>query len=84
MSAYEPQIRTRSGEGGNIAQSPYTKSSAILFKFKNIKTFGNKLTSKTDNLLRLLFENVNSILPDMGYYPSLWKYKQLKHIHSKF
>ena len=73
-------MRIRSRVEGNIAQSLYIKSSAISFKFKDIKTFRNKLTSKTDNSLRLLFKNINSILPDMGYYPSLWKYKQLRHM----
>ena len=80
MLAHRPQIRTQSGVGGNTAQSPYTKSSAILFKFKDTKTIGNKLTSKTDNLLRLLFKNINGILLDMGYYLLSWKYKRLKHM----
>ena len=54
-----------------MAQSPYIKSSAISFKFKDIKNFRNKLTSKTDNSLRLLFNNINGIPLDIGYYPSL-------------
>ena len=71
MLAYRPQMRTWSRVGGNTAQSLYTKSSAVSYKFKDIKTFGNKLTSKTNNLLRLLFENVNGILLDIGYCLSL-------------
>ena len=70
MLAYGLQIRIQSGAGGNIVQSPCTKSSTILFKFKDIKTFRNKLTSKTDDLLRLLFKNVNGVLLDIEYYPS--------------
>ena len=64
-------MKTQSRVGGNTAQSPCTKSSAVLFKFKDIKTFRNKLTSKTNNSLRLLFENVNSISPDMDYVSTL-------------
>ena len=71
MSANRPQMRTLSGVEGNTEQSLRTKNSTVSFKFKNTKTFGNKLTSKTDNSLRLLFKNVNSILPDIGYHPSL-------------
>ena len=65
-------------------QSPCAKSSTVLFKFKDIKTFGNKLIFKTDNSLRLLFKNINNIPLDIGYYSSLWKYKYLKYIHSRF
>ena len=77
-------MRTQSGVGGNTAQSPCTKSSAISYKFKDIKPFRNKLTSKTDDSLRLLFKNINGIPPDMGYCPSLWKYKRLKYMQSRF
>ena len=67
MLVYKLQIRIRSGVGGNIVQSPCAKSSAVLLKFEDMKTFGNKLTSKTDDSLRLLFKNVNGILLDMDY-----------------
>ena len=81
-----PQIGTRSEVLRNIAQSSCTKSHTISNKFNNfknknkfnnIKTYGSKLTLKQDDSFCLLFENVNGLSLDMGYYSSSWKYKRL-------
>ena len=84
MSAYIPQIGTRSEVLRNTAQSSFTKSHAISNKFNNfknknkfnnIKMYSSKLTLKQDDSFRLLFENVNRLPPNMEYYLSSWKYK---------
>ena len=86
MSAYIPQMGTRSEVRGNTAQSLCTKRCAISNhfnsfknknKFNNIETYGSKLTLKQDDSFRLLFENINGLPPDMVYYSSSWKYKRL-------
>ena len=84
MSANKPQMRTRSEVKGNTAQSSCTKSSAVSKKFKDIKTYGNKLTMKKEDSFRLIFENVNGLPPDMGYCSSSWKYKRLQHMIARF
>ena len=79
MSAYIPQIETRSEVLGITVQSSCTKKYAISNhfntfknknKFNNIETYGSKLTLKQDDSFRLLFENMNGLPPDMGYCPS--------------
>ena len=93
MLAYIPQMETRSKVLGNIAQSSctkryansnYTNSFKNKNKFNNIETYGSKLTLKQDDSFRLLFENVNGLPPDMGYYPSSLKYNRLRNLISRF
>ena len=86
MSAYIPQMGTRSEVLGNTAQSSCTKRCADSNytngfknknKFNNIETYGSKLTLKQKDSFCLLFENVNGLPPNMGYCPSSWKYNKL-------
>ena len=48
--------------------SSYAKSSAILHKFKDIATVGNKLQVKLNYSIRLFFKKFNGLQADMGYY----------------
>ena len=73
-------MRTQSRDLGNTAQSLHMKSSTVSFKFSKINTYGNKLTMKIDNSFRLLFKNTQGLLPDIGYCPTSWKYKQLRYM----
>ena len=80
MSINNPQMRTRSEGTGNTAQSPCTKSSAVSHQFKDIQTIGNALKVKSDGSVRLYFENVNGLSPELGYSKTSWKYGRLRHI----
>ena len=83
MSAYNSQMRTRSGRQRNSAQSSCTYKRSAVSKFNNIITYGSKLSHKQDDTFRLLFENVNGLPPDMGYCNTSWKYKRLKNLTSR-
>lgn len=83
MSAYIPQMRTRSEVRENTAQSSCTYKRSAVSKFNNIKTYGSKLAAKEDNTFRLFFENVNGLPPDMGYCNSSWKYNRLRNLTSR-
>ena len=76
-------MRTQSGAHGNTVQSPCAKSGAISFKVADIDAFGNKLVIKPDWTIRLLFENVNGLSPDLGYGNISWKYRRLQHVCSR-
>ena len=62
------------------AQISCAKSSVVLNKFSNIVTHGHKLTIKQDDTFRLLLENANELLLDIGYCAVLQKHKRLQHI----
>ena len=80
MSSNNPQMWTRSEGTGNTAQSPCTKSSAVSCKFNDIQTIGNALKVKSDGSVRLYFDNVNGLSPDLGYSKISWKYGCLRHV----
>ena len=80
MSSNNPQMGTRSEGMGNTAQSPCTKSSTVSHTFNDIKTFGNALQVKSEGSVRLFFENVNFLSPELGYSRTSWKYGCMCHI----
>ena len=42
-------------------------SGAILHEFENITTFGNKLTLKSSDYIRLYFEKIDGLLATIRY-----------------
>ena len=84
MSAQLPQTKTRSESSQNIVQSLCRKSCSISNKYSDIKIYGSKLSLKQNNSFRLLFEIVNRLHPNIGYYLFSLKYKCLEHMIMRF
>ena len=57
ISTKKPQIWIRSEVDGNKMQRLCTNSSVISYAFDKIYTFGNKLTTKSDDFVRFFFRN---------------------------
>ena len=45
-----------------------------------MQTVGNALKVKSDGSVRLCFENVNGLSPDLGYSKTSWKYSRLRYV----
>ena len=68
MSAYEPQMGTRSEDIGKTAHSSCARNNSFSRKFSKINTYGNKLKLKNDNCFRLMFETHKSASSKHGVF----------------
>ena len=82
MSPIIDQIRIRSENGENITQNACAKSRTSSTPLCKIETYGNKLSSKSEDIVMLYSENFNS-LPKTKSGFHLDKSSSLRHVWSK-